>query len=84
MVQPIIVARPDVRPAILVDEHKRMDIFQKLQPPHIEGGPLEDVHDFLDMCHAILCNLGLVRSNGADFTTFQLRGSPKRRWHSYE
>ncbi|XP_070056837.1 uncharacterized protein [Nicotiana tomentosiformis] len=32
----------------------------------------------------ILCDLGLVESNGVDFTTFQPKGTTKRWWQTYE
>lgn len=69
VVQPITVFRPEVRPATSVDEHKRIDWLQKLDPPHFDGDLTVDAHDFLDRFHEILCNLGLIESNGVNFTT---------------
>lgn len=54
------------------DEQKRLERFQILFPPHFEGSASEDTQDFLDRCHQMLCNVGLIDSNNVDFTTFQL------------
>ncbi|XP_070039617.1 uncharacterized protein [Nicotiana tomentosiformis] len=53
-------------------------------PAHFDGDPLAYAHDFLDGCQEILQNIRLVEPNGVDFTTFQLQGSAKRWWQSYE
>lgn len=60
------------------DDLKRLDRFTMLFPPHFSSIPSEDVLEFLDYCHEILCNLELVESNGVDFTIFRIDGSPKR------
>lgn len=78
--QPIITTQPEVKPAMSVDEIKRMDRFKNLSPPHFSSTPSEDAQDFLDRCHEILCNLGLVESNGVDFIVFHMHGSSKRWW----
>ena len=54
------------------DELKRLDKFTKLRPPHFSGTPSEDAQGFLNHCDEILRNLGLVESNGVDFTAFQM------------
>lgn len=84
IVQPIAIARLVVRPAMSVDEQKKMDQFQNLDPPHFDCDPTINAQNFLDMCHEILCNLGLVESNRVEFTTFQLRGPAKRQWQAHE
>lgn len=66
------------------DELKRLDSFTRLFPLHFSGAPLEDAQDFLDRCHEILCNLGLVESNGVDFTILHIHGSAKRWWQVYK
>lgn len=53
-----------------INEKKKMVRFQKLDPPHFDGDLITDAQDFLDMCHGILRNLGLVEFNRVDFTTF--------------
>lgn len=63
----------------MLKSRKMMDQFQKLDPPHIDGDPKDYAHDYLDRCHKILCFLGLVESNGVDFTTFHVIG-PTKRW----
>ncbi|XP_070034637.1 uncharacterized protein [Nicotiana tomentosiformis] len=83
-VQPTIAPEPEGRPAILDDELKRLDKFTKLHPLHFSGRPSEDPHELLDRCHAILCNLGLVESNGVHFTAFQMQGLAKRLLQVYE
>lgn len=55
-----------------VGELKRLDKFTKLPPPCFSGTPLEVVQEFLDRCLEVLCNLGLVESNGYDVTAFQM------------
>lgn len=62
---------------MIVEEHKQMDQIQKLDLPHFVGDPVCDAQDFLDTCHKISRNLGLVDSNEVDFTTFYLRSQPK-------
>lgn len=52
-----------------VDEKKRIG-FQKLHPPHFEGSFSMAAQEFLDRRHEILHNLGLLESNGVDFTAF--------------
>ncbi|XP_070032336.1 uncharacterized protein [Nicotiana tomentosiformis] len=53
-------------------------------PPYFDDDPLVDAHGFLDDCQEILRNIGLVELNRVNFTTFQLKGPPKRWWRSYE
>lgn len=48
-----------------------------MDPPYCDGDPTADARDFLNRCHEILCNLGLVESNGIYFTTFEFRGPSK-------
>lgn len=55
---------------MIVEEKKMMDRFQKLDPTRFNGGPSVDAQDFLDRCHEIQYNLGLVESNGVNFTIF--------------
>nr|XP_009592385.1 uncharacterized protein LOC104089241 [Nicotiana tomentosiformis] len=50
VVQPVIAAQPETRPAMSTNELKRMDRFQKLFPPHFISAPLEDTHEFLYRC----------------------------------
>lgn len=57
---PIKASKLVVMQAMSVEEKKRIDRFQRLQPPHFDGRYLEDAHDFLDRLHQMLYNLGLV------------------------
>lgn len=43
-----------------VDEQKRIDQFQKLDPPQFDSDPTANVQDFLDRCHEILRTLVLL------------------------
>lgn len=83
-VQPTTIVQPDDRPTMCDDELKRLHKFTKMHPPHFSGMPLEDARGFLDLCHMILHNLGLVDSNGVDFTIFQIEGPTKRQWQVYK
>lgn len=78
VVQPIIVDQLEVKPMMSADDLKSMDIFQKLHPL------LRSSQEFLDQFYEILHNLGLVESNGVDFTVFQMQGSAKMWWQTYE
>lgn len=51
---------------------------------YFDGDPTTDPYDFLDWCHEILRNLGMVESNRVNFTTFQLIRPVKRWWQAYE
>ncbi|XP_070037159.1 uncharacterized protein [Nicotiana tomentosiformis] len=61
----------------------RLDKFTKLFPVHFSGTPTEDSQDYLDRCHEVLRNMGIVESNGVDFAVFQMAGSAKRWWRDY-
>lgn len=79
--QPIVAVRPVVMPDMSSNEQKMMD---RLHHPHFHSDALEDGKDYLDKCHEMLRTLGLVESNGVDFTIFQLRGAAKIWWQAYE
>ncbi|XP_070046756.1 uncharacterized protein [Nicotiana tomentosiformis] len=61
----------------------KLDKFSKLFPVHFSGAPSKDPHDYLDHCHEVLCNMGIVETNGVDFVVFQMTGSAKRWWRDY-
>lgn len=56
----------------------RLDKFTKLFLIHFSNAPSEDPHDFLDRCHEVLRNMGIVETNGVNFAVFQMTGSAKR------
>lgn len=82
-VQQIIAVQPEIMPILTVEEQKRLDRFERLHPPHFSGEITKDAQGFLDQCHQILCILGLVKSNGVDFTTFHLTRPAYRWWQTY-
>ncbi|XP_070050281.1 uncharacterized protein [Nicotiana tomentosiformis] len=61
----------------------RLDKFTKLFPVHFSGSSSEDSQDFLDRCHKVLCNMGIVETNGVDFAAFQITSSARRWWRDY-
>lgn len=82
--QPVVAARPLVMPVISFDEKKRLGRFQRLHPHHFYGDASKDAQNFLDRCHQTLRNLGLVESNGVEFTIFQSRRAARRWWKTYK
>ncbi|XP_070036631.1 uncharacterized protein [Nicotiana tomentosiformis] len=61
----------------------RLDKFTKLSLVHFSGTPSEDLQDYLDRCHEVLRNMGIIESNMVDFVVFQMAGSAKRWWSDY-
>ncbi|XP_070057789.1 uncharacterized protein [Nicotiana tomentosiformis] len=61
----------------------RLDRFTKLFPVHFSGSPSEDPQDYLDSCHEVLLNMGIVETYGVDFAIFQMTGSAKKWWRYY-
>ncbi|XP_070050759.1 uncharacterized protein [Nicotiana tomentosiformis] len=61
----------------------RLDKFIKLFSVHFSGAPFEDPHDYLDRCHEVLRNMGIVERNEVDFHVFQMTGSTKMWWRDY-
>ncbi|XP_070034484.1 uncharacterized protein [Nicotiana tomentosiformis] len=61
----------------------RLDKFTKLFYVHFSGAPSEDPRDYLDRCHEVLRNIGIVKTNGVNFAVFQITGSAKRGWRDY-
>ena len=57
--------------------------FTKLFTTTYGGTSLEDPQDYLDSCHEVLQNMGIVETNGADFTAFRLSGFAKKWWRNY-
>ncbi|XP_070052626.1 uncharacterized protein [Nicotiana tomentosiformis] len=50
----------------------RLDRFTKLFPVHFIGSPSVDPREYLDSCHEVLRNMGIVETNVDDFAAFQL------------
>ncbi|XP_070021975.1 uncharacterized protein [Nicotiana sylvestris] len=53
----------------------RLDRFTKLFPVHFSDASSEDPQDYLDSCHEVLRNLGIVETNRVDFAAFHLLGT---------
>lgn len=58
---PIITTRPEIMLAMSAEDKKKLDRFQRLHPPHFDCDTSKDDKDFLDRCHQMHCNLGLVK-----------------------
>ncbi|XP_070054465.1 uncharacterized protein [Nicotiana tomentosiformis] len=84
VVQPVIATQHGERPAISSEGLMRLDKFTKRFPIHFGGTPSEDLYDYLDRCHEVLHNMGIVKSNGVDFVVFQMIDSAKRWWQEYK
>ncbi|XP_070044837.1 uncharacterized protein [Nicotiana tomentosiformis] len=61
----------------------RLDKFTKLFPAHLSGAPSNYPYDYLDHCHEVLRNMGIVETNRVDFSMFQIMGSVNRWWRDY-
>ncbi|XP_070045076.1 uncharacterized protein [Nicotiana tomentosiformis] len=58
-------------------------MFTKLFPIDFSGAPSENLKEYLDSCHEVLQNMGIVETNGVDFAAFQMTGSSKKGWRDY-
>ncbi|XP_070057348.1 uncharacterized protein [Nicotiana tomentosiformis] len=83
LVQPIIAIQLRERAMMSIERLKRLDKFTKLFPICFGGTPFEDSHDFLDYCHEVFLNMGIVESNRIDLVVFQMHNSAKRWWQEY-
>ncbi|XP_070042987.1 uncharacterized protein [Nicotiana tomentosiformis] len=81
VVQPVVAAQAGDRHVMSSVALLRLDKFTKLFPVHFNGTPTEEPQDYLDRCHEVLRNMGIVESNGVDFVVFHMTGSAKRRSH---
>ncbi|XP_070034825.1 uncharacterized protein [Nicotiana tomentosiformis] len=83
VVQPVVVAQVRDRPDMSSEALMRLDKFTKLFPVHFSGVPSEDPQDYLDHCHEVLHNMGIVETNGFDFAVFQMTDYAKKWWIDY-
>ncbi|XP_070051432.1 uncharacterized protein [Nicotiana tomentosiformis] len=83
LVQPVIAAQVRDGPAMSSEALWRLDRFTKLFPVYFSGAPSEDPQEYLDSCHEVLRNMGIVETNGVDFAAFQMTGSAKKWWRDY-
>ena len=70
VVQPVIATPIGDRPAMSFEALLRLDKFTKLFPVHFSGTPSEDPQDYLDRCHEVLRNMGIVETNEVNFAVF--------------
>ncbi|XP_075092052.1 uncharacterized protein LOC142172167 [Nicotiana tabacum] len=66
-----------------VDQQKWLDRWSRLLPPNFGGKRSEDPHDFIDRWKDRLRNMGILESNGVDFTTFQPEDKAHIWWQAY-
>ncbi|XP_070012155.1 uncharacterized protein [Nicotiana sylvestris] len=66
-----------------VDALWRLDRFTKLFTTAYGSISLEDPQDYLDSCHEVLRNMGIMETNGVNFVAFRLSGSAKTWWRDY-
>ncbi|XP_070030026.1 uncharacterized protein [Nicotiana sylvestris] len=57
--------------------------FIKLFTTTFGGTYSKDPRDYLDKCHEVLRNMGIMGTNRVDFATFSLSGSAKTWWRDY-
>ncbi|XP_070029561.1 uncharacterized protein [Nicotiana sylvestris] len=57
--------------------------FTKLFTTTYSGSPFKDLQDYLDSCHEVIRNMGIVETIGVDFASFRLSGSAKTWWRDY-
>lgn len=81
--QPGIAAQSSDGAAMSADALWRLDRFTKLFTTIYSGTPSEDAQDFIFSCHEVLRTMGIVETNGVDFTTFCLAGSAKTWWRDF-
>ncbi|XP_070054873.1 uncharacterized protein [Nicotiana tomentosiformis] len=83
-IQHVVPVQPVVRAAASEEEQLRLARFKKYDPPTFSGLASESAHGFLEECHRILHTMGIVKTSGVAFTTFQLRGAAYHWWRAYE
>ncbi|XP_070025637.1 uncharacterized protein [Nicotiana sylvestris] len=83
VVQPGVVAQTGDRAAMSADALWSLDRFTKIFTTTYDGSSSKDPQDYLDNCHKVLQNMGIVETNGVDFVAFRLSGSAKTWWREY-
>ncbi|XP_070055239.1 uncharacterized protein [Nicotiana tomentosiformis] len=63
-----------VRVATSEEEQLKLERIKKYHPPTFSGLASENAHGFLEEGHRILHTMGIVKTSGVAFTTFQLKG----------
>ncbi|XP_070039245.1 uncharacterized protein [Nicotiana tomentosiformis] len=53
------------------DEHRILEMFERLRPPSFSGTEGEDAQGYLERCRRILRTTGILEISGVSFTTFQ-------------
>lgn len=83
VLQLVVAAQAGDRPSMYSEALLRLDKLTKLFPVHFSSTPSEDPQDYLDRCHEVLWNMGIVETNRVDFAVFQMTVSAKRWWRDY-
>ncbi|XP_070032301.1 uncharacterized protein [Nicotiana tomentosiformis] len=71
----------EVEAEFVVEVEEEAEAELSLELEH--GASSEDPQDFLDRCHKVVRNMGIVDTNGVDFAAFQLTGFARRWWRDY-
>ncbi|XP_070018217.1 uncharacterized protein [Nicotiana sylvestris] len=82
-VQPGTVAQGREEPAMSADALWRLGRFTKLFTTTFSCAASKDPQDYLDSCHEVIRNMGIVETDGVEFATFRLSGSAKTWWRDY-
>lgn len=74
--QPLVASIIEILLVIIFTnvEHRRYKRFRKMDTPQFQGGKIEDTHEFLTTCSEILDVMGLGKTRGFGYVTFQFRG----------
>ncbi|XP_070004763.1 uncharacterized protein [Nicotiana sylvestris] len=76
--------QPEDGTAASEDEQQRLERFKRYKPPLFSGLASDEALSFQEECYHILRTVGISRSSGVSFTTFQLRGAAYQWWRTYE
>ncbi|XP_070031845.1 uncharacterized protein [Nicotiana tomentosiformis] len=85
LVQLVVVAQTDDRPAMSFEALLRHDKLTKLFPVHFHGEPSEDPEDYLDSCHEVLQNMdnSSAKRWWRDFILNRPPGLPALTWEKF-
>ncbi|XP_070024835.1 uncharacterized protein [Nicotiana sylvestris] len=80
---PVVASQAGDGPTTSSEGLLRLDKFAKIFQVHFSGIPFEDPQEYLDRCHEVLRNMGIVETTVVDFIVFQMMGSAKSWWKDF-